>query len=243
MVDQRGTEGADVVTLWRDYGESRSEECRNRLVVQYAPLVKYVAGRLAASLPPHVDVDDLYSDGAVGLVRAVERYDPERGVDFPTFAISRIRGAMVDGMRELDWLPRSARTRVTELETCTQRLYAELQRPPTSAELARSMGIGESEVAARRQLLARSRPVPLELVDPGSSAEPAQGQGPPTLPRGLVRAVRTLPERQQVLMALYYYERLTMAEIGQVLGISESRVSQLHRDVRRTLRDRMHGGG
>jgi RNA polymerase sigma factor for flagellar operon FliA len=233
--------------LWSRYAASRSEEDRNRLVVHYAPLVKYVGGRFAATLPSHVDLDDLLSDGTIGLVTAVERFDPTRSVDFAAFAISRIRGAMIDGLRSLDWLPRLIRAQVAELETCTQRLYAALGRPPTTAELSVELGITTEEVAARRRHQDDARQVPLppaEFIDERRPAERRYEVVDPTqLSPELVRELRSMPERHQVLVALYYFERLTMAEIGTVLGVTESRVSQLHQQIRRQLRDRISATG
>lgn len=231
--------------LWGRYVAHRSEEDRNRLVLHYAPLVKYVAGRLAATMPRHVEMDDLLSDGTIGLVSAVERFDPDRTIDFASFSISRIRGAMIDGLRRLDWLPRQVRSQITELEACTQRLCAALGRPPTMAELATDLGISVEEVGARQRHRDEARQLPLPAVDAiedehlaadrYGAAEPAQ------LPQAVVRELRGLPERDQVLIALYYYERLTMAEIGVVLGVTESRVSQLHQQIRRDLHARVTG--
>lgn len=245
MSDSEPLEAAAVDELWQQYAEGRAGEDRNRLVVHYAPLVKYVAGRFAGTLPPHVDIGDLYSEGMIGLLGAVERFDPGRSVDFAGFAVGRIRGAMVDGLRVLDWLPRTARAQVRDLEISTQRLYAELQRTPTAEEVALRLGLDPVEVGARQRQLAQSRPVPLVVEDVDAVlTQAAVDQGGETqLPRTLVRALRSLPERDQVLVALYYYERLTMAEIGQVLGVSESRVSQLHQQLRQEIRRRVSSMG
>lgn len=245
MKDRIWDDAPHVESLWREYAETRGEQQRNCLVVHYGPLVKYVAGRFASTLPPHVDVDDLISDGTVGLVTAVERYDPARSIDFATFAIRRIRGAMIDGLRALDWLPRAVRAQVKELETCTQLLYAELGRTPTTAEVAHALGVAPAEVGTRRRHRDQAQHVPLRTGETHHGAVTEQrsaGRPEDTVPRSLVRELWRLPEREQVLMALYYYERLTMAEIGLVLGVSESRVSQLHQRIRVELRDRLTAG-
>ncbi|WP_435744815.1 FliA/WhiG family RNA polymerase sigma factor [Nocardioides sp. SYSU DS0663] len=231
--------------LWEAYAASSAEDDRNRLLVHYAPLVKYVAGRLAATLPTHVDVDDLLSDGTIGLVTAVERFDPTRSTDFADFAIKRVRGAMIDGLRSWDWLPRTMRSQVKELEAATERLYAELGRPPTDREVATALGIAVDEVGTRQRYRDEARAVPLPMTDVVTRSVAGDGDVPvgaeERLPAVLVRELRCLPERDQVLMALYYFERLTMAEIGRVLGVSESRVSQLHHRIRRELRSRLAG--
>jgi len=155
--DQRTADDveAGIVALWRSYGASRAQELRDRLVLHYAPLVKYVAGRVGTGLPAHVDVGDLIQSGIFGLVDAIEKFEPERGLKFETYAMQRIRGAILDDLRSQDWVPRSVRSRARDVERALERLGGRLQRTPTDSELANelSITIGElRELYAQLQL-------------------------------------------------------------------------------------------
>ncbi len=243
-----------VQDLWRAFKEEGSKEARERLILYYAPLVKYVAGRVAASLARNVDPEDLTSYGVVGLIDAIEKFEPGRGVKFETYAVPRIKGAILDGMRSLDWAPRSLRARARELERAMVELEGRLQRLPTDEELASHMGLSVEELRQLYQDLTRASVVTLdEPVGLG------QGEGLSLLDtlkdqrlsdvtagmearevRDLVfRVLDELPERDKLVIALYYFEGLTLAEIGRVLGVTESRVSQIHSRAILQLRARL----
>lgn len=232
---------ATVQALWHRYRRERTLELRNRLVLQYSPLVKYVAGRLRTRLPESVDYNDLVSDGIIGLMDAIDRFDPDRGLTFQTFAVPRVRGAMVDALRAMDWVPRSVRDRIRQVEEAQRTLEARLGRIPDDPEIAAELGIS---VPALRDLYAKvaftsvGALEDLELADDLSAAaaheiEDEQAKAV------LLRVVDELPERDQVIIALYYFEGLTLAEIGRVLGVSESRVSQLHSRATMVLRTKL----
>lgn len=230
-----------IEEYWARYRDEPSLELRNRLVLQYSPLVKYVAGRLRTRLPESVEYADLVSDGIIGLMEAIDRFDPGRGLTFQTFAVPRIRGAMVDALRSLDWVPRSVRDKVRQVEAAQRALETKLGRVPDDPEIAAELGIS---VRALRALYARvsftsvGTLEDLELADDLSEAATHEIEDHQSKDV-LLRAVRELPERDQVIIALYYFEGFTLAEIGQVLGVSESRVSQLHSRATMVLRTKL----
>jgi RNA polymerase sigma factor FliA len=231
--------------LWRRCKEDGDERARERLVVAYSPLVKYVAGRMAAGLPSHVEESDLISYGLLGLIGAIERYEPEREIKFETFAVSRIKGAIIDELRSLDWVPRSVRARARDIEKAHTKLENRLQRAPTEEEMAKELGMSEDDL--RNALLEIANSSVLALDDLWTVADPAGGQislldtirdpnaidpqaeiDAAELKDRLAEAIEALPDRERLVIALYYYENLTLREIGEVLGVTESRVSQLH---------------
>ncbi len=231
--------------LWRRYRTDRDPHAREQLILAYAPLVKYVAGRMGAALPSHVDGDDLMSYGILGLIGAVERFDPDRGIRFETFAMARIKGAIIDELRALDWAPRSLRHRQRQIEQATVALEQKLGRPATDEELAAEVGIGVHELEAVLVQIAGTSLVALNEFwsTPGAGGEgsemidviaderpsdPAELQESATVREVLAEAIATLPERERIVISLYYYDGLTLREIGEVLGVTESRVSQLH---------------
>ena len=232
---------SSVDELWTRYRAEPTIERRNRLVMQYSPLVKYVAGRLRTRLPDSVDYADLVSDGIIGLMEAIDRFDPARGLTFQTFAVPRIRGAMVDALRALDWVPRSVREKVRQVEQAQRLLEARLGRIPDDPEIAAELGIS---VPALRDLYAKvsftsvGTLEDLELADDLSAAATHEIEDDQAK-AALLRVVGELPERDQILIALYYFEGLTLSEIGRVLGVSESRVSQLHSRATMVLRSRL----
>lgn len=243
----------DLSQWWQRWFDSRDPVARDRLIVHYSPLVKFVAGRVGAGLPNSVDPGDLVSAGVFGLIDAVERFDPERGVKFETFAVPRIRGAVFDGLRSLDWVPRSVRSRAREVETAFQHLEGSLGRSPTDDELARQLKITDGEFQKWLAAIASTTVGPLDraLV---AGAEPRNLTGDvPDSPSAVVeesevrRLVRTelkrLPERERTVLSLYYDEGLTLAEIGSVLGVTESRVSQIHTKAVLHLRARLSATG
>lgn len=233
---------SDVDQLWRRYKESGDKDARDRLVLQYSPLVKYVAGRVGSGLPSTVEQGDLVSDGVIGLMDAIEKFDVDRGLQFQTYAVPRIRGAIVDGLRASDWVPRSVREKIRDINTAQAALEHRLGRAPTDREVAGELDITVGELRKRYTETSYTSLVSAEasgIDDFAPTAPAADGLDADDLPEGFLQAVRELPERDQVVVALYYWERLTLAEIGQVLQVSESRVSQLHSRATMTLRRKL----
>ena len=230
-----------VDTLWQRYKREGDRDARDRLVVHYSPLVKFVAGRVRSGLPPSVDQNDLVSDGVLGLMDAVDKFEPERGLQFQTYAVTRIRGAIVDGLRSTDWVPRSIREKIRDVDAASARLEAELGRPPKDKELAAELGLTIEELRKVYSQTAHTSVVSFETVvdEEAPRASAALPGGDDGLPPGFLAAVRELAERDQIVVALYYWERLTLAEIGQVLGVTESRVSQLHSRATMQLRRKL----
>jgi RNA polymerase sigma factor for flagellar operon FliA len=240
-----GVKEVELRDLWRRYKDQGDNTARERLVVAYSPMVKFVAGRLGAGLPSHVEDADLISYGLVGLIGAIERFEPERGIKFETFAMTRIRGAIIDELRSLDWVPRSVRSRAREIEQVQAKLEHELQRAPSEAELAAKLNMTEDELQSALLEIANSSVYALDelwtvsdssgdqvslldtIADDGA-ADPQEALATTEVKDRLTEAIGGLPEREQLVVALYYYENLTLREIGEVLGVTESRVSQLH---------------
>ncbi|NYD42881.1 FliA/WhiG family RNA polymerase sigma factor [Nocardioides panaciterrulae] len=232
-----------VDLLWQRFKENGDREARDRLVLQYSPLVKYVAGRVRSGLPSSVDQNDLVSDGVIGLMDAIDKFDPARGLQFQTYAVSRIRGAIVDGLRASDWVPRSVREKIRDIDAAQARLERSLGRPPKDPEVAAELGISVEELRAMYSQTAHTSVVSFEGATLGDEDTPRAAvdlpDGDDDIPAGFLAAVRELPERDQIVVALYYWDRLTLAEIGQVLGVTESRVSQLHSRATMTLRRKL----
>jgi RNA polymerase sigma factor for flagellar operon FliA len=235
----------EIGQLWRRYKQARDHAVRDRLILTYAPLVKYVAGRLGAGLPSHVDESDLVSYGLLGLIDAIERYDPGREIKFETYAIQRIRGAIIDELRSMDWVPRSVRSRARDIEKAIAHLEAQLMRPPTDEEIAGKLGlsieelddslleISRSSIAALDELWASptgsgDAVALVDTIEDPHSVEPGGEIEKTELKELIGESIASLPEREKLVVTLYYYEELTLREIGEVLGVTESRVSQLH---------------
>ncbi|MGH3508910.1 MAG: FliA/WhiG family RNA polymerase sigma factor [Nocardioidaceae bacterium] len=228
--------------IWVEYKRGHDPLLRNRLVVQYAPLVKYVAGRMRAGMPDTVDQDDLVSDGVFGLMDAIERFQPERGLTFQTFAVPRIRGAIIDGMRSMDFVPRSVREKVRSINRARITLETKLGRAPDDREVASEAGISVAEMRdlSKRAATNHANVDDFDLADELVTAAHQEIEDD-DVSATLMKAVELLSERDQILIALYYFEGLTLAEIGQVLGVTESRVSQLHRRATGVLREKLGG--
>ena len=225
-------------------------------MLAYSPLVKYVAGRMASGLPAHVDEADLISYGLGGLIAAVERFEPERQIKFETFAITRIKGAIIDELRSLDWVPRSVRAKAREIERANAALEHRLHRAPTDDEMADALGTSVDDFQASLTRISNSSVVALDelwtlsdasgdqvslldtIEDPGAP-DPAHELDAVETKDRLADAVANLPEREKLVVALYYYENLTLREIGEVLGVTESRVSQLHTKAVLRLKSRL----
>jgi RNA polymerase sigma factor for flagellar operon FliA len=225
-------------------------------VVAYSPLVKYVAGRMSSGLPAHVEEADLISYGLVGLISAIGRFDLAREIKFETYAIPRIRGAIIDELRSLDWVPRSVRARAREFERVNMKLEARLQRAPTDEEMAIELELSVDDFQDALLQISNSTIVALDEMWSVSDSTGDQVSLLDTLPdraaadpealvdQGEVRdriadAIAALPEREKLVVALYYYENLTLREIGEVLGVTESRVSQLHTKAVLRLRSKL----
>ncbi|GAA1239463.1 RNA polymerase sigma factor WhiG [Kitasatospora nipponensis] len=232
-------------SLWRSYKSTGDPKLREQLILHYSPLVKYVAGRVGVGLPANVEQADFVSSGVFGLIDAIEKFDPDRAIKFETYAISRIRGAIIDELRALDWIPRSVRQKAKAVERTYAALEARLRRTPHEPEVAAEMGIALEDLHAIFSQLSLANVVALdELLHPGGeggdhlslmdtledtgAANPVEVAEDRELRKLLAGAINTLPEREKTVVTLYYYEGLTLAEIGQVLGVTESRVSQIH---------------
>jgi RNA polymerase sigma factor for flagellar operon FliA len=255
---ETGVKEVELRDLWRRYKGDGDAAARERLVVAYSPMVKFVAGRLGAGLPSHVEDADLISYGLMGLIGAIERFDPERGIKFETFAMTRIRGAIIDELRSLDWVPRSVRSRAREIEAAQAALEHELQRAPSEAELATKLGVEEDELQGSLLEIANSSVYALDelwtisdssgdqvslldtISDPGAE-DPQESLASSEVKDRLTEAIGSLPEREQLVIALYYYESLTLREIGEVLGVTESRISQLHTKAVMRLKSALQG--
>jgi RNA polymerase sigma factor for flagellar operon FliA len=228
--------------LWHAYKATGDLELRNRLVLQYSPLVKYVAGRIRPGLPQTVDVADLLSDGVFGLMDAIEKFEPSRGLQFQTYAVPRIRGAVMDGLRASDWVPRSVRTKLRDIERARASLEEKFGRSPDDREIAAELGISVVELGEIRSKASYAGVAHLEDIGTGEDQMPASLDLDPDdseMREVLVLAIRGLPERDQIIVTLYYFEGLTLSEIGEVLGVTESRVSQLHTRCALTLRSKL----
>jgi RNA polymerase sigma factor for flagellar operon FliA len=242
--------------LWKRFKGSDDQAARERLVVAYSPLVKYVAGRMASGLPAHVDEADLISYGLVGLISAIARFEPEREIRFETYAITRIKGAIIDELRSLDWVPRSVRARAREIERANSKLEHRLQRAPNDEEMAAELDITVDEFQESLLQISNSTVAALDelwtvgdasgdqvslldtLQDP-RALDPAAVVDATELKDRVADAIARLPEREKLVVALYYYENLTLREIGEVLGVTESRISQLHTKAVLRLRSRL----
>ncbi len=240
--------------LWASYKLSGGRELRDQLIVHYAPLVKYVAGRVATGLPQSVDQADLVSYGIFGLIDAIEKFDLDRGFKFETYAIARIKGNIIDELRSLDWVPRSVRAKARALEKAYSELEGELHRTPTDTELAIELGLTEEQLQATLGQISFTGLVALdEMLSGGERGDsttlgdslPDSGVGPVAayeveeMRHILADAINLLPEREKMVLTLYYYEGLTLAEIGSILGVTESRVCQIHTKSVLQLRSRI----
>ena len=245
MAIQTNVKQVELKELWRKYKETGDQRAREQLVLAFSPLVKYVAGRMSTGLPAHVEEADLISYGLLGLISAIERFDPSREIKFETFAMTRIKGSIIDELRSLDWVPRSVRAKAREIERANSKLEHQLHRAPTDQEVADELGmemeefqdaltrISNSSVIALDELWTLSdssgdQVSLLDTIQDPDAVDPAQAMDVTETKDRLAESIARLPEREKLVIALYYYENLTLREIGEVLGVTESRVSQLH---------------
>lgn len=244
--------------LRQRYRAAREEHEKERLVEQYAPLVNYVVGRILASLPPQIDREDLLSWGVLGLLSAAQTFDPTRGAKFETYAVAKIKGSVLEYLRREDWVPRSVRGKARRIEQAQATLEAKLKRPATAEEIADLLGLSLEQYD---RLLAQVSSLALVSLDAFLADEDSERAGhaaPKTLAteqtplaalereekRRLLRtAVRELPERELLVISLYYYEGMTLKEIGRILGVTEARVCQLHTQALLRLRGKLRALG
>lgn len=221
---------------------------REHFVLAHASLIKHIAHRIQSRLPSSIDLSDLVNDGVLGLIDAIDRFDPGRGVPFGAFAELRIRGAILDSLRARDFAPRSLRRKVREMESAIRSAQLRLGRPPDDEELAAELAVAENQVSGLRSSRERTRTVSMEprLTETLSEAwvdafalDPFEETSRREVRRRLAQLILELPERERLIVGLYYEKALTMKEIGSILGITESRICQLHTRVVKDLRVRL----
>ena len=238
----------------KDYRSTVGQEVKDEIIIEYAPLVKYIAQKIAARLPPNIELDDLISCGVIGLMDAIEKFDPSRDNKFKTYAEFRIRGTILDELRAQDWVPRSVREKAKLVERALQKLEVELGRPATDEEMCKELAITQDEYY---DLLNKAKSISLLNIDDSASFN----RGDKKLMMGLMEnskmsnpfhavsyknskeiikdGIRSLPEKQRLVLSLYYYEDLNLKDIGQVLNVTESRISQLHTQAILKLRSKL----
>jgi RNA polymerase sigma factor for flagellar operon FliA len=248
----RGT----IEELWAEFKRTGDLQARDRLIVHYSPLVKYVAGRVSAGLPHSIEQADLVSYGIFGLIDAIEKFDTSRNIKFETYAITRIKGSIIDELRSIDWVPRSVRAKARSVERAYAKLEAKLLRTPTDAEVAEELNISEDELQQIFNQISFVGLIALDEVLSSGSGErgetttlvdtiPDRGDGPVAafeieeMKQLLAGAINRLGDREKIVLTLYYYESLTLAQIGEVLGVTESRVCQIHTKAVLQLRSRL----
>ncbi len=249
-----GDAAADIDRLWTSYKAGGTREGRDALILHYSPLVKYVAGRVAVGLPQNVEQADLVSYGIFGLIDAIEKFELERGFKFETYAIARIKGAILDELRSIDWVPRSVRAKARAIEKAYAKLEAQLHRTPNDEELGRELDMSESQLQAALTQISFIGLVALdEMLSVGGERDSVSlgdtvadtSEGPVAayeveeMRQILAEAINRMPEREKTVLTLYYYEGLTLAEIGQILGVTESRVCQIHTKAVLQLRSKL----
>jgi len=230
-------------SLWKEYTATRNLQTREKLLTKYLPLVKYVTGKMMFSLPACVDYNDLLSAGVMGLIGALERFNPEQGVKFETFVLPRIKGAILDELRTLDWAPRSLRSKARMVERVNEQLEKELGRSASNQEIANKLDMKIEDYGGVLLELSKASLLSLDgsrvedndqitsmydLLENSQSDNPYFSLEHIETKKLLIKAIEGLNEQEKIVMALYYYEELTLKEIGQVLSITESRVSQIH---------------
>ena len=250
-VHERGED--ELAALWERFKSDSDQRAREGLILHFSPLVKFVAGRLGSGLPRNVDPGDLVSYGTFGLIDAIDKFEPERGYKFETYAVNRIKGAILDELRALDWVPRSVRARAREIQRSMSELEHGLQRSATDQELADHMNMPLATLRDQLGELSTLGFVALdELLNPDERDSAAVGDVVPDAqafdPSGafereetrylLADSINRLPERDRLVVTLYYFEGLTLAEIGTVLDVTESRVCQIHTKAVLSLRNR-----
>lgn len=250
-----GLSQEELSGLWTEYRRGQSVGVRDSLIQNYLYLVKYVAGKMAMSVPPSVEIDDLVSAGVVGLMDAIEKYDPGRDTKFETYAVARIRGAIVDDLRSLDWVPRSVRRKARMLEETYAYLENELGRAATDSEIASRLNISLGTLRTMVEEIVSAGLLSLDdfvgnqdgektsriidLVCAKDGVSPSACIEREQMKDILAEAIMNIPDKERTVVALYYYEDMTLKEIGRTLGVSESRISQIHTKAMLRLRGRL----
>ena len=240
---------------WLEYRKTRNPALREAFIKQYAPLVKYVAGKVAMGMPHNVEFDDLVGFGVFGLIDAIDKYDPEKNVKFKTYAVTRIRGAIFDELRQIDWVPRSVRQKTREIETAISSLEAQLGRTASDQEIAGALGMNEDEYLKTIQKISgtsilslddvwfssdeKDRVSIVDSIEAPSSLNPDVMVEKEVIRQVIITAINELPDKEKKILILYYYEDLTLKDIGRVLEVTESRVSQLHTKAILRLRSKL----
>lgn len=245
---------AEVQALWERYRADPTDELREQLILHYAPVVKYVAGRVAVGMPSNVEHADLVSYGIFGLLDAIEKFDLSKGFKFETYAITRIKGAIIDELRSIDWVPRSVRSKARKLETAVAQLESSLHRSPSEEELAAELGwavdelqetlakVSMTSLAALDEVLDVGEGDRIALVDTLQdlhAALPEERYDDVETKQLLREAMTRLTEREQTVLGLYYFEGMTLGQVGDVLGVTESRICQIHTKAVLSLRAKL----
>ena len=249
MEDTKAVDAAQAEWLWAEFVKTRSLETRNELVMKYVPLVKHIVMRLLPTYRKHVEFDDLMSSGLLGLMDAIDKFDMGKDVKFETYATLRIKGEIIDQIRKQDWAPISLRQKIKKVEECYETLESSMGRMPTEAEVAHRLSMSADDVkrtldeAHTFNLVALDEML-IERVTGDSLAVPADESPERRLEERetlnvLTKSIGLLPEKEQQVLAMYYQEEMTLKEIGLVLGVTESRVSQIHSKAIMTLRIKM----
>ncbi|HLN04721.1 MAG TPA: FliA/WhiG family RNA polymerase sigma factor [Acidimicrobiales bacterium] len=254
-MSQTGTDRLQSVEeLWAEFKSTADRSARDRLILHYSPLVKYVAGRVAAAMPNHVDYADLVSYGILGLIDAIEKFDPSRAIKFETYGVPRVRGAILDELRSIDWVPRSVRAKARAVDSAFAKLEGTLGRSPTDRELADELEMTTDDLDDILRQTSRAGLLQLDDVlfrQGGTGGQTLgdtlqdQGDAPGATieleetRRQLAKAIQRLGDRERKVLTLYYYEGLNLAEIGDILGVTESRACQIHTKAVLHLRQRL----
>ena len=240
---------------WINYRKTRDPKIREAFIKQYAPLVKYVAGKVAMGMPNNVEFDDLVGFGVFGLIDAIDKYDPAKNVKFKTYAVTRIRGAIFDELRQIDWVPRSVRQKTREIEATISALEAQLGRTASDQEIAGALGMNEDTYLKTIQKISgtsilslndvwfsgdeKDRVSIVDSIESPSSLNPDVMVEKEVIRQVIITAINELPDKEKKILILYYYEDLTLKDIGKVLEVTESRVSQLHTKAILRLRSKL----
>jgi len=235
---------AQVDQIWKDFYEEKNLFLRDKLMVKYLGLVHYVVNKLFKSMPTSVDREDLVNIGVIGLSEALDRYDPYFGIKFETYAIPRIKGAIIDELRKQDWIPRSLRSKSNKIKKAVDELEQAHKGDISVPKVASFLGISEEEYYQWQSQLKRTSIVSLDKPNPNyddhnlyeaiedrSTSNPVENIEDEEMKKLLVKIIKKLPEKARLAITLYYYERLTFKEIGKILDVSESRISQIHSET------------